>query len=277
MRFWKYHGIGNDFIVIDNRSGDADAGEKFVKRICDRNFGIGADGVLYIMNADNADIGMKVMNADGSEAEMCGNGIRCVSKHVYDSGIVKKEDFNVSTIAGILGVKIIPDGGKAKLIEVNMGAPVLDCRGIPMNTDGKFIDSEIAVDGVKIKCTAVSMGNPHLVTFDDLTEENKQMLGPVLESHPLFPKRTNVEFARVADGKINVKVYERGSAWTLACGTGACATAVAAALKGLIPYGVPVDVKLPGGWLKITVAEDLGNVTMAGPAELVYEGDIISG
>ncbi|MCL2607447.1 MAG: diaminopimelate epimerase [Methanomassiliicoccaceae archaeon] len=272
MRFWKYHGIGNDFVVIDNRSGKADVSEGFVKRICDRNFGVGADGILYITEADNADIGMKVMNADGSEAEMCGNGIRCVAKHAYDLGIVKKERFDVRTLAGILSVRMIPDG----LIEVDMGAPVLNCSDIPMNADGRFIDSEVIADSIKIKCTAVSMGNPHLVTFDDLTEDMKKRLGPILESHPLFPKRTNVEFADVTDGKINVKVYERGAAWTLACGTGACATAVAAALKKLIPYGVPVDVELPGGLLKITVAEDLSSVTMAGPAELVYEGNIIS-
>ena len=154
-----------------------------------------------------------------------------------------------------------------------MGAPILDARTVPVDADGRFIDQPFEVDGVSLKANAVSMGNPHFITFTPLDDPTVDRLGPILECHPFFPRKTNVEFCRVEDGKIYIRVYERGAAWTLACGTGACATTTAAALNGLVPFGEPVDVHLPGGWLKITVDPDLGYVLMEGPAELVFEGN----
>ena len=154
-----------------------------------------------------------------------------------------------------------------------MGAPILDARSVPVDRDGKFIDEPFDADGVPIRASAVSMGNPHFITFTPLTDEQVDRLGPVLERHPFFPRKTNVEFCRVEDGKIHIRVYERGAAWTLACGTGACATTTAAALIGLVPFDTAVDVHLPGGWLKITVDKQLRYVLMEGPAELVFTGE----
>jgi len=276
-RFWKYQGTGNDFILIDNRDGRSEMSSKFTLRICDRHFGIGADGVAYIVNADDADIGMRSMNSDGSVSEVCGTGLRCVAKHVYDNGIVKGEEFTIRSLHGIHEVKITAEDGKAELVEVNMGVPVLDCSEIPMVGEGTFINQIIEVEGERLLGNALSMGNPHLVIFGGLTETEKDRFGPILERIPLFPKRANVGFASVADGKIFLRVYERGAGWTLSCGTGACAAAVAAAVNDLVPYDTPIDVKLPGGWLKVTVAKDMGKVTVTGPAVLVYEGDISGG
>ena len=273
-KFWKYHGIGNDFILIDSRDAYPDIDPEFVRRVCDRHFGIGADGVLYITKADDADIGMIVMNPDGSEAEMCGNGIRCVAKHAYDMRMVNGDAFRIRTMRGVLDVRIYHENGKAMTAEVNMGRPILDCSIIPMAKEGVFIDSEIDADGTILRGTALSMGNPHLVIFDDLTDDETDRLGPLLERSPLFPNRVNVGFASVCGGKIFLRVHERGAGWTLACGTGACAAAVAAALSNRIPYDVPAEVGLPGGWLNITVARDLSGVMMTGSAELVYTGDI---
>lgn len=275
MRFWKYHGIGNDFILFDGSEGNLKIDAEMCRRLCHRNFGIGADGVLYLMPGEGTDVTMRIINADGSEAEMCGNGIRCLAKHAYDFGIVRKKEFTIHTLAGDLKTEIRDEGGKAVSVKINMGAPILDARNVPVDADGRFINQPFEACGVKFTANAVSMGNPHFITFSDLSEEQVRMLGPVLEKHPFFPRRTNVEFCRIKDGKIDITVYERGAAWTLACGTGACATTVAAALNGKVPFGVPVDVHLPGGWLKITVDRDLRYVLMEGPAELVYEGNVI--
>ena len=269
MIFWKYHGIGNDFILFDCMNNDAPMSADAVKKMCDRNFGIGADGVLYILPGIGTDLTMRIMNADGTEAEMCGNGIRCVAKHAYDNGIVKKRTFTIHTLAGDLEANVVNG-----LIEIDMGRPILNCRDIPMNCDGQFVNKPIKAGNKELTGTGVSMGNPHLVTFDDFTDKEIRDLGPMLEQHPLFPNRTNVEFAKVVKGKIYIKVYERGAAWTMACGTGACATTVAAALNGTVEYDKPVDIRLPGGWLKITVDRELKHVMMAGPAELVYKGEI---
>lgn len=270
MKFWKYHGIGNDFILIDNMDLTAPMDAEFAMRMCDRHFGIGADGVLYVMPGVDSDITMRILNADGSEAEMCGNGIRCVARYAYESGLVRKEEFTIHTLAGNMTARMI-EGDDLK-VEVNMGAPVLSGRSIPMNHDGKFINEPMTVNGIEIHGNGVSMGNPHLVIFDDLTDDQIDKLGPMLENSPLFPNRTNVEFAKVIDGKIHIRVHERGASWTLACGTGACATTVAAAINGMVEFNEEIDVHLPGGWLKITVDSDLEYVMMSGPATLVYEG-----
>ncbi len=274
MRFWKYQGIGNDFILLDGTDGGLEIDAEWCRKACDRHFGIGADGVLYVLPGEGTDITMRIINADGSEAEMCGNGIRCVAKHAYDFGIVSKETFTVHTLAGDLKAEISAENGKARTVRIDMGAPILEGRKIPIDRDGRFIGQPFEAGGVRFEASAVSMGNPHFITFSPLDGRTVDRLGPILESHPFFPRKTNVEFCEVADGKIHIRVYERGAAWTLACGTGACASTVAAALNGLVPFGEPVDVRLPGGWLKITVGRDLGYVLMEGPAELVFEGSI---
>ncbi len=272
MRFWKYQGIGNDFILLDGTDGSLRIDPEWCRRACDRHYGIGADGVLYVMPGESTDITMRIINADGSEAEMCGNGIRCVAKHAFDFGIVKKESFTVHTLAGDLAADVSVKDGKAVAVKIDMGAPVLDGRSVPVDADGRFIDEPFEAGGVSFRGNAVSMGNPHFIIFSDLDDAAVDRLGPILERHPFFPRRTNVEFCKVIDGKIHIRVYERGAAWTLACGTGACASTVAAALNGLVPFDEPVDVRLPGGWLRITVDSGLRRVLMEGPAEMVFEG-----
>jgi len=274
MNFWKYQGIGNDFILIDGTKGDLDIDNEICKKQCDRNFGIGADGVLFILPGKDTDITMRIINADGSEAEMCGNGIRCVAKHAYDFGLVDKEDFSIHTLAGNLLAHVNLKDGKVETVRINMGAPILEGSKIPIKAKGRFLNQPFEAEGVRFEANAVSMGNPHFITFSELSEDQVRKLGPALECNPFFPKKTNVEFCKIADEKIYITVYERGAAWTLACGTGACATTTAAALNGLIPFDTPVDVHLPGGWLKITVDKDLRFVMMEGPAELVYTGTI---
>ncbi len=274
MRFWKYEGIGNDFVLVDGSNGDLSIDPEWCVRVCDRHYGVGADGVLYVMPGEGTDTTMRIINADGSEAEMCGNGIRCVAKHVRDFGIVDSDSFTIHTLAGDLKADTFAgEDGKVATVRIDMGAPILDGRTVPVDHDGRFIDEPFDADGIPIRGNAVSMGNPHFITFTPLTEEQIDRLGPILEGHPFFPRKTNVEFCRVEDGRIHIRVYERGAAWTLACGTGACATTTAAALNGLVPFGEPVDVRLPGGWLKITVDKDLGYVLMEGPAKLVFEGE----
>ncbi len=275
MRFWKYQGIGNDFILLDGTAGDLEIDTEWCRRACDRHYGIGADGVLYVMPGEGTDITMRIINADGSEAEMCGNGIRCVAKYAADHEVVPGDSMTIHTLAGDLGAEVFRgDDGLVRTVRINMGAPILDGRTVPVDYDGRVIDQPFDADGIPIRANAVSMGNPHFITFTPLDDTTVDRLGPILERHPFFPRKTNVEFCRVEDGKIYIRVYERGAAWTLACGTGACATTTAAALNGLVPFGTPVDVHLPGGWLRITVDKDLGYVLMEGPAELVFTGDM---
>lgn len=275
MRFWKYQGIGNDFILLDGTAGNLEIDTEWCRRACDRHYGIGADGVLYVMPGEGTDITMRIINADGSEAEMCGNGIRCVAKYAADHEVVPGDSMTIHTLAGDLGAEVFRgDDGLVRTVRINMGAPILDGRTVPVDYDGRFIDQPFDADGIPIRANAVSMGNPHFITFTPLDDTTVDRLGPILERHPFFPRKTNVEFCRVEDGKIYIRVYERGAAWTLACGTGACATTTAAALNGLVPFGTPVDVHLPGGWLRITVDKDLGYVLMEGPAELVFTGDM---
>lgn len=274
MRFWKYQGDGNDFIVADGVREDLEVDTDLCVRLCDRHFGVGADGVLYVIPGDGSDIVMRVINADGSEAEMCGNGIRCVAKFARDEGIVDSDDFTINTLGGLKRAHVARGSdGKVTSVRIDMGAPVLDARSVPVNADGRFLDEPFMVEGIRLRASAVSMGNPHFITFDQLDPATIDRLGPVLERHPFFPRKTNVEFCTVRDGEIDIRVFERGAGWTLACGTGACASTVAAALKGLVPFGEPVKVHLPGGWLRITVDKDLQYVLMEGPAELVFRGE----
>ena len=272
MRFFKYEGLGNDFIVLEDMDGKAPKDPSFAVRWCDRRFGIGADGILYIMRGEGADAYMKILNSDGSEAEMCGNGIRCVAKHLYDQGLVSGTKMVIDTLAGRKHIECTLRQGRVAEVSVGMGAPMLDCEHIPMRCEGRFVEGELDASGMKVKGTAVSMGNPHFVTFQQLSPEEVETLGPVLERHPLFPKKTNVEFASMHGERIDVRVYERGAAWTMACGTGACATVVAGVLSSRVMPGKDVEVRLPGGSLWVKVDEALSEVTMRGPATLVYQG-----
>ena len=274
MRFWKYHGIGNDFVLLDNLDGKANKDPSWVMAVCDRRFGVGADGVLYLEGSDHADATMSILNSDGSVAEMCGNGIRCMAKHLYDQGIVKKRHMTIDTLAGMKTIECTVRDGRVTDVKVGMGAAVLDCADVPMRCPGKFIDSVLEVAGVKVRGTAVSMGNPHFITFQNFTEEEQQRLAPLIQSDQAFPKKTNVEFVKSSNGVLTVKVLERGAGWTMACGTGACATAVAAALQGLVPYEREIEVRLPGGILWIAVSKDLGSVTMRGTASRVFQGEL---
>lgn len=274
MRFWKYHGIGNDFVLLDNFDGNADKDPAWVTAVCDRRFGIGADGILYLERSEKADATMSILNSDGSVAEMCGNGIRCVAKHLYDFGIVKSKHMTIDTLAGTKTIECSVTGGQVTDVKVGMGAAVLECDKVPMRCQGKFIDSVLEVGGSQIRGTAVSMGNPHFITFQSFTDQEQERLAPLIQSNDSFPKKTNVEFVKSSNGVLSVKVLERGAGWTMACGTGACATAVAAALQGLAPYEKEIEVRLPGGSLWISVAKDLGSVTMRGPAARVFQGEM---
>ncbi len=277
-QFWKYHGIGNDFVVFDGTKGDPGFTPKQIAFMCDRNFGIGSDGVIYVNpGQDGSDVTMRIFNTDGTEPEMCGNGIRCVAKFAYDMGIVKKRDFSIHTGRGNLLAQCTcgPDG-KVSSVKIDMGAPILEPGKVPVVGKGeRYIDEDYEALGIKLKLNGVSMGNPHCVTFTELTDEQVDRLGPFLEANrDLFPRKANVEFAKVSDGKIDIRVFERGVGWTLACGTGACATTTAAAINGLVPFDEPVQVHLPGGYLRITVDSGFEHVYMDGPAEFVYTGNI---
>ncbi|HEY3419718.1 MAG TPA: diaminopimelate epimerase [Methanomassiliicoccales archaeon] len=273
MKFWKYHGIGNDFVILDNFDGSANKDPAWVRSVCDRRFGIGADGILYVERSARADATMSILNSDGSVAEMCGNGIRCMAKHLYDFGMVKKKHMTIDTLAGIKTIECTVTGDHVTDVKVGMGAAELECSKVPMRCPGKFIDSVLEIGGRKIRGTAVSMGNPHFITFQEFTDEEQERLAPLIQSDDSFPKRTNVEFVKSSNGILTVKVLERGAGWTMACGTGACATAVAAALQGLVPYESEIEVRLPGGSLWIAVSKDLGSVTMRGPAARVFQGE----
>jgi diaminopimelate epimerase len=284
MRFAKYHGLGNDFIVVDLRnvrSDDAAAVQdpKVVKALCDRQFGVGGDGVLAVLPGDaGADARMRVLNADGSEAEMCGNGIRCVAKELFDRGGVKKDRIAIDTGAGRLVCAIEKRGDIAETVTVEMGAPRLLRGEIPMigPKHERCIEQALDIQGHMLHITAVSMGNPHAVAFvGDKTRELAETIGPFVEKHIWFPNRTNAEFARVISPReIELVVWERGVNITLACGTGACATVVAAVITGRAEEGSDVLVHLPGGDLVITVQPALSNVLMRGPALHVFDGDL---
>ncbi len=279
MRFGKYHGLGNDFLVVDLRDarGDEAAAAQdpaVVEALCDRQFGVGGDGVLAILPTTGADARMRVLNSDGSEAEMCGNGIRCVAKYLYDRGGVRKSSIAIDTGAGRL-VCDVHASTSADAVTVQMGAPRLLRGEIPMTgpANERCIEQPLDVTGRPVTC--VSMGNPHAITFVSSRDEARQLaetIGPKVEHHAWFPRRTNAEFAHVVGRReIDLWVWERGCGITLACGTGACATAVAACVTGRAQRGRPIRVRLLGGDLVITVDE---RVTMRGPAKHVFDGRI---
>ncbi len=282
--FVKMHGLGNDFILIDclNKSlGDSSFLSYLAKKLCDRNFGIGADGLILILPSSKADLRMRIFNFDGSEAQMCGNGIRCFAKYAYENKLVSKNKFTVETLAGIITPELIFQDLKNKKIfriKVNMGAPKLRRREIPMNGEDTptVVDETLKINPVQtFKITCVSMGNPHCIIFvDDVQSIPVDEIGLKIENHSLFPEKTNVEFIQVVNRKeINFRVWERGVGETLACGTGACAALVASVLNK--KTNREATIHLPGGDLDIQWADD-GHVYMTGPTELVFKGEMES-
>jgi diaminopimelate epimerase len=288
LPFTKVEGLGNDFVVVDlrARAGSKEAAAvqdpELVRKVCDRHFGVGGDGILAILPGTSGDARMRVLNADGSEAEMCGNGIRCVAKVLYESDpALRKPVIKIDTGAGLLACEMTATGGHVDSVTVEMGRPRFTRDEIPLAPGGaaRVTRESITALDRTFRFTAVSMGNPHAVIFVDDAGEDLMALatkyGPTLETAATFPRRTNVEFARVRrDGEIDLVVWERGCGITLACGTGTCATVVAAAVEERLPRGREVPVHLPGGTLYITVAPDDSGVRMRGPARVVFRSEL---
>ena len=275
MEFTKMQGIGNDYVYINCMDRYVPNAPELAKRISDRHFGVGSDGLILICPSETADFQMVMYNADGSRAQMCGNGIRCVGKYVYDNCLTDKTTITVETLGGIKTLLLHPEDGKVKSVTVDMGIPVFDPKHIPVLSDGKdFIDRTVTVDGKKYRITALSMGNPHAVVFvDDTDSLDLRAIGPAFENHPLFPERINTEFVEVVDhSTLKMRVWERGSEETMACGTGACAAAVVGCVRQ--KSASEVTVKLLGGDLLINWDEETKHVFMTGPAETVFVGEI---
>ena len=274
MKFTKMQGLGNDYVYVNCLEEKIADPPALAKKISDRHFGVGSDGLIMINPSDRADFEMEMYNADGSRAEMCGNGIRCVGKYVYDYGLTDKTHISIETLAGIKYLELTVENGKVSLVKVDMGRPVLDPEKIPVRAKGsQAVDEPLLVDGKEYRMTCVSMGNPHAVIFVDQDVKNFPLeeIGPSFENHERFPKRINTEFVRVLDRRtVEMRVWERGSGETLACGTGTCATAVACVLNGLTED--EVTVHLLGGDLYIQWDREKDTVYVTGPAEVVFDG-----
>ncbi|CAM4285644.1 diaminopimelate epimerase [Paenibacillus endophyticus] len=276
MNFTKMNGLGNDFVVIAGEQQlPADVADLAV-RLCNRFFGIGADGLVYILPSEIADFRMRIINSDGSEAEQCGNAIRCVAKYVYDNGLTDKKEITIETLgAGAQKVQLTVDNGEVASVRVDMGEPILNGLQVPTTIDAeRVIEHPIEVDGREFRFTAVSMGNPHCVIYvEDAASFDLNTWGPKLETHPLFPRKINVEFVTVnSRTHTDMRVWERGAGPTLACGTGACATVVASVLNGATDRTATVSLK--GGDLLIEWNESDNHVYMSGPAAVSYRGSI---
>ncbi|MFO1463499.1 MAG: diaminopimelate epimerase [bacterium] len=269
LKFTKMHGLGNDFVVINCLGENCPPFADKAARLCDRRFGIGCDQLLVIRPSERADFKMDIYNNDGSQVEMCGNGIRCVARYLVEHGASTKTELAIETLAGIIRPRLV-DG----LVEVDMGEPILEGREIPSTLEGKVLDRPLNVEGQELAITCVSMGNPHCVIFvDDVERAPVTTLGPVLERHPLFPKRINVEFIQVlGPSELKMRVWERGAGETLACGTGACASLVAAVLTGRAQREAVLHLR--GGDLRIRWSEKNNRVYMTGPGEEVFSGEI---
>lgn len=274
MKFTKMQGLGNDYVYVNCLKEKIQNPSELAKKISDRHFGVGSDGLIMINPSDKADFEMEMYNADGSRGEMCGNGIRCVGKYVYDYGLTDKTNISVESLGGIKHLELYVEEGKVVRVKVDMGHPILKPSEIPVVADGEqAVDEPIEVEGKAYKMTCVSMGNPHAVVFvdTDLKELPLESIGPKFENHKRFPNRVNTEFVRVIDRHTaQMRVWERGSGETLACGTGACAVAVACALNGLTES--EVTVQLLGGDLEIQWEKNSDTVYMTGPAEVVFDG-----
>lgn len=275
MKFTKMQGIGNDYVYVNCLEEKVDHPEELAKLVSDRHFGIGSDGLILIKPSEVADFEMAMYNADGSRGEMCGNGIRCVAKYVYDRGLTDKTHISIETLAGIKYLELTVEKGQVSQVRVDMGEPELLAEKIPViSQQEKVIDVPITAGEKEYRMTCVSMGNPHCVVFmEDVEHLEIEKIGPLFENHKLFPKRINTEFVKVIDRKtLHMRVWERGSGETLACGTGACATAVAAMLNGFCEE--EVQIHLLGGDLTIEWNKESNHVFMTGPAEIVFDGEI---
>ncbi len=276
MKFTKMHGIGNDYVYVNGFEEKVENKPEVAKMVSDRHFGIGSDGIIFINPSDKADFEMEMYNSDGSRAEMCGNGIRCVAKYVYDFGLTNKEKISIDTLAGVKYLDLKVENGKVSEITVDMGEPELVAKNIPIISENeKVISEDITVDGRTYQITGVSMGNPHAIVYYDGIQDMKiEEIGPKFECHERFPRRINTEFVEVIDrSHVSMRVWERGAGETLACGTGACAVAVACVLNGLTE--TEVRVTLLGGDLTIRWDKESNHVFMTGPAETVYTGEIL--
>ncbi len=269
LPFKKMQGLGNDFVVVDCLGENCPDLEAVVKKLCDRRFGIGCDQLLVIRPSEQADFKMEIFNADGGQAEMCGNGIRCVANYLVRQGATTKNEITIETLAGIMRPRLI-----GNMVEVDMGEPILDGKKIPTTLEGKIINHPLLLDREELKITCVSMGNPHCVIFvNDLKNTGVSHLGPLIENLPLFPNRTNVEFVQVlSPTHLQMRVWERGAGETLACGTGACGALVAAVLTGKGQRNASLELK--GGELQIRWSEKNNHVYMTGPGEEVFSGEI---
>lgn len=275
MKFTKMHGIGNDYVYVNCFEESVKNPVEVSKFVSDRHFGIGSDGLILISPSAIADFRMNIYNADGSQAEMCGNGIRCVAKYVYDYGLTDKTEISVETLAGIKYLRLQVENGKVASVEVNMGAPILEPKEIPVAVEeSPVVNVPVEVKGKIYHMTCVSMGNPHAIIFmNNVKDLDIEAIGPYFENHTVFPKRTNTEFVEVLDrNTVNMRVWERGSDETLACGTGACATTVACILNDKTEN--EVTVHLLGGDLKIRWDREANQVYMTGPATVVFDGEI---
>ena len=274
MKFTKMHGIGNDYIYVNCFEEVVSDPERLAIVMSRPHFGVGADGLILIEPSDSADFGMRIFNSDGSEADMCGNGIRCVGKYVYERGLTDKSDLTIETKGGLKVIHMEVEGGKVARVKVDMGTPELNPRLIPVNLPGELVlRHRLQIMGQTWYITCVNMGNPHAVLFvRDPEVIDLPTIGPMIEHHPLFPRRTNVEFVRIIDrGILQMRVWERGAGETLACGTGACASLVAAVLGGLANR--TVQMKLSGGNLQLHWSADDNHVYQTGPAVIVFEGE----
>jgi diaminopimelate epimerase len=273
IKFTKMHGIGNDYLYIDARRKKILHPDRLSIAMSDRHFGVGADGIILILNSGKADFFMRIFNADGSEAEMCGNGIRCFAKYLYDHGLTKKKKIAIETLAGVKYTTLYTRHNRVERVSVDMGEPILLRDRIPMTGEpGMVIEETLQVDGVKFEITAVSMGNPHCVIYvEDVKEFPVEKYGPMIENHPLFPRRTNVEFVQlVSETEVIQRTWERGSGETMACGTGASAVTVAGVLTRR--SGRKNTVHLAGGDLEIEWSDADNHVYLTGPAVEVFEG-----
>lgn len=276
MEFTKMHGIGNDYIYFNCLEKEIENPNELAIKLSDRHFGVGGDGIVLILPSKVADFRMRMFNADGSEGEMCGNATRCIGKYVYEKGHTKSKEISLETLGGIKHLKLTVVDDKVIEVEVNMGKAILGAKDIPVDINKEnVIDEEVTIGDKQYNITCVSMGNPHCIVYmNGIDELEIEKIGPVFENNPLFPQRINTEFVEVIDEKtLKMRVWERGSGETYACGTGACAVTVASVLNGFCKKDEEITVKLLGGDLKIKYCND-GIVYMTGPAEFVFEGRI---
>lgn len=275
MKFTKMQGLGNDYVYVNCLKEKVESPSEMARRVSDRHFGVGSDGLILICPSECADFEMKMYNADGSRGEMCGNGIRCVGKYVYDYGLTDQTEISVETLGGIKHLSLTVEEGKVALVKVDMGSPIFVPEQIPVKVEGNHaVNIPISVDGDEYRMTCISMGNPHAVVYlDDIQNMEIEKIGPKFEHHSCFLNRVNTEFARVLDREtVEMRVWERGSGETLACGTGACAVAVASMVNGLTEDCV--TVQLLGGNLKIEWDREKNVVYMTGPATVVFDGEL---